>query len=389
MEREAFFIKKRGYNVYKIPVSKEELASWFDKGAVGVLFLPNTRLTFKIENDDASSFTLDAASGLVTFKTPLPDYESGKIEYKFKATVTDDGGSTDTQDVTISINNLNDNKPIFTSKDNKKVDEGQTSVIKLEATDKDVGDTIAYSISDGDSSEFSVNSTSGVITFNAIPDYEGTKQSYTFKATATDSNGSTAIQNMSITLNNINDNTPLITNIDTNITVEENQLNAITLTASDEDNKIIEWVFTWEQMLWSNDKNYPIPVNYASKSKMVQWDKLKLIINWAWKMTYKQIEPIEREIKTGLVTKDQWKFQVVCDWNTYDLLTAAITHFKVELWDSISVLLPKGKQASFAAIEAVIPKEIKTIENPTEKKTVFNKTDLLSLIISSRARPEM
>jgi ribosomal protein L7Ae-like RNA K-turn-binding protein len=49
VEREAFFIKKRGYNVYKIPVSKEELASWFDKGAVGVLFLPNTRLTFKIE----------------------------------------------------------------------------------------------------------------------------------------------------------------------------------------------------------------------------------------------------------------------------------------------------------------------------------------------------
>jgi hypothetical protein len=30
-------------------------------------------------------------------------------------------------------------------------------------------------------------------------------------------------------------------------------------------------------------------------------------------MTYKQIEPIEREIKTGLVTKDQGKFQVVCD----------------------------------------------------------------------------
>ena len=126
---------------------------------------------------------------------------------------------------------------------------------------------------------------------------------------------------------------------------------------TDENNKIIEWVFTWDQMLWADGKNYPIPVNYASKSKMVQWDKLKLIIDWAWKMTYKQISPIEREIKTGLVTKDQGKFQVVCEWNTYDLLTAAVTHFKVEIWDTISVLLPKGKQASFAAIEAVIPKE--------------------------------
>ena len=126
---------------------------------------------------------------------------------------------------------------------------------------------------------------------------------------------------------------------------------------SDEDNKIIEWVFTWEAMLWSDGKNYPVPVNYSSKSKMVQWDKLKLTIDSIWKMTYKQISPIEREIITGLVTKDDWKFQVVCEWDTYDLLTAAITHFWCEVWDTISILLPKWKKASFAAIEAIIPKE--------------------------------
>ena len=38
--------------------------------------------------------------------------------------------------------------------------------------------------------------------------------------------------------------------------------------------KIIEWIFTWEEMLGSDSNTYPIPVNYASKSKMVQWDKL-------------------------------------------------------------------------------------------------------------------
>ncbi|HID79079.1 MAG TPA: hypothetical protein EYP42_00880 [Aquificales bacterium] len=49
VEREVFFMRKKGYNIYKIPFDKTELASWFDKRAVGVLFLPNTRLTFKIE----------------------------------------------------------------------------------------------------------------------------------------------------------------------------------------------------------------------------------------------------------------------------------------------------------------------------------------------------
>ncbi len=125
---------------------------------------------------------------------------------------------------------------------------------------------------------------------------------------------------------------------------------------SDENSKIIEWVFTWEEMLWSDDKKYPIPVNYASKSKIVQWDKLKLTIDSAWKMTYKQISPIQREVKTGLITNDKWKFQVVCEWDTYNLLTAAVTHFKADIWDSVCVLLPKWKKASFAAIEAVIPK---------------------------------
>ncbi len=126
---------------------------------------------------------------------------------------------------------------------------------------------------------------------------------------------------------------------------------------NDDDAKIIEWVFTGDSMLWSDGKKYPVPFNYASKSKIVQWDKLKLKVDGVWKMTYKQIAPIERETRTWLVTKDMWKFQVVCDWDVYDLLPAAVTHFKCEIWDNISVLLPKWKQASFAAIEAIIPKE--------------------------------
>jgi len=126
---------------------------------------------------------------------------------------------------------------------------------------------------------------------------------------------------------------------------------------SDEDNKIIEWVFTWEEMLDSDNNKYPVPVNYASKSKLVQWDKLKLTIDRNGRMTYKQIAPIERETKSWLLVKEHWKYQVVADWETYDVLTAAVTHFKWEIWDNITIILPAWKAASFAAIEAVIPKE--------------------------------
>lgn len=125
-----------------------------------------------------------------------------------------------------------------------------------------------------------------------------------------------------------------------------------------EEEKIIEWVFTWEEMLGSDGNKYPIPANYSSKSKLVQWDQLKLSISQSWKMFYKQIKPIERETKFGLVTKTKWKYQVVSEGQTYDLLTAAVTHFKAEVWDSVSILVPAWKKATFAAIETVLPKEI-------------------------------
>jgi len=40
---------------------------------------------------------------------------------------------------------------------------------------------------------------------------------------------------------------------------------------------------------------------------------LKLTIGDSGKMTYKQIQPIERETKVGLLTKDQGKFQVIAE----------------------------------------------------------------------------
>ena len=139
--------------------------------------------------------------------------------------------------------------------------------------------------------------------------------------------------------------------LDSEINLDTNNLHSY----NDWDNKIIEWVFTWEEMLDSKWNKYPVPVNYASKSKLVQWDRLKLIIAPNWRMTYKQIAPIERETKIWLLTKDKWKYQVVVDWETYNVLTAAVTHFKWNIWDKVTIILPKWKPASFAAIDTIIP----------------------------------
>ena len=43
--------------------------------------------------------------------------------------------------------------------------------------------------------------------------------------------------------------------------------------------KIIEGVFDGQNMVGSDGKTYPVPANYASKSKLVQGDILKLTIS--------------------------------------------------------------------------------------------------------------
>ena len=142
-------------------------------------------------------------------------------------------------------------------------------------------------------------------------------------------------------------------NLDSEFNLDTSWLNSY----SSDDSKIIEWVFTWEEMLGSDWNKYPVPANYSSKSKLVQWDKLKLTIAPNGKMLYKQIAPIERSFVTWLVVKEKDKYQVVAEGQTYDLLTAAVTHFKANIWDSITVIIPEWKQATFAAIEAVVPTE--------------------------------
>ena len=122
------------------------------------------------------------------------------------------------------------------------------------------------------------------------------------------------------------------------------------------ESKIVEWVFTGEDMLGVDNNKYVVPVNYASKSKLVQWDRMKLTIEGSGKMLYKQIKQIDRETKVGLLTQDKGRYQVVAEGVSYDVLTAAVTHFKCEIGDNVTILIPAGKEATFGAIEAVMPK---------------------------------
>jgi len=110
-------------------------------------------------------------------------------------------------------------------------------------------------------------------------------------------------------------------------------------------------------MLGTDGKQYPVPANYASKSKLVEGDMLKLTITSDGSFIYKQIGPIERTRLIGIVNQDEdGNYFITADGQPYRVLLASITYFKVEPGDEVTLVTSRDIDSDWASIENVIQK---------------------------------
>ncbi|MEK7511648.1 MAG: hypothetical protein AAB575_01385 [Patescibacteria group bacterium] len=123
-----------------------------------------------------------------------------------------------------------------------------------------------------------------------------------------------------------------------------------------ETEKMIEGVFDGQSMVGADGEFYDVPANYASKSKLVEGDIMKLTINNLGAFVYKQIKPIERTRKIGVLDQDQQnlQFYAVAEGKKWKLLTASVTYFKGEVGDEVIFLLPAESGSHSAAVENII-----------------------------------
>lgn len=122
--------------------------------------------------------------------------------------------------------------------------------------------------------------------------------------------------------------------------------------------RIIEGIFDGQNMIDSNSQSYPVPANYASKSKLVEGDGMKLTITDEGKFIYKQISPIDRRIVKGVLIQEDGQYKVLSEGKAYRVLLASVTFYRAEVGDQVTILLPSGQEAIWATIEAVLPKHI-------------------------------
>jgi len=195
-------------------------------------------VSYSLDDNAGGRFAINSTTGVVTVASGIDREAAGSYDITVRATSTDTSFTTKT--FTITIGPVNDNSPVFNSSNSANVAENTTAVLTVNATDADLpAQTVTYSITGGaDQAKFSIDASTGELTFQAAPDYENpadadTDNVYEVQVTANDGNGATTSQAISVTVTDAND-APTITSSSTP-TAAENQTTVLTVTATDLD----------------------------------------------------------------------------------------------------------------------------------------------------------
>lgn len=157
----------------------------------------------------------------------------------------------------------------------------------------------------------------------------------------------------------------LITDAETNIAAAKELLisiigddgHVVTPTSSREDvsGKVVEGIFDGQKMAGPDGKEYPVPANYASKSKLVEGDILKLTIADDGSFIYKQIGPVDRTQVIGTLVQHDGAYYVEANGHEYRILLASVTYFRINVGDQVTIIVPTDNQsATWAAVEAAL-----------------------------------
>lgn len=119
--------------------------------------------------------------------------------------------------------------------------------------------------------------------------------------------------------------------------------------------RVIYGLFDGEHMEGDDGQLYPVPANYASKSKLVERDKLKLTIEADGSFVYKQISPADRRRILGTFKLDEaGSYVVEAEGKSYRILLASVTFYRLEPGDQVTILLPTEGETHWGAVENVM-----------------------------------
>lgn len=121
--------------------------------------------------------------------------------------------------------------------------------------------------------------------------------------------------------------------------------------------KVVEGIFNGDAFLGRDGQEYAVPPNYASKSKLVTGDVMKLNITPSGAFIYKQTGPkVERQRVVGVLQFDEVskKWTVLFEGRTYKVLSASISFHRGQPGDEVAILIPQDQPSEWGAVDNVV-----------------------------------
>ncbi|WP_435183499.1 cadherin domain-containing protein [Cylindrospermopsis raciborskii G7] len=209
-------------------------------------------LTYSISGGaDRSLFTINANTGALSFVN-APNFEVPtdvgiNNVYNLQIQVTD-GNNPVTQDLIITVTNVNEAPSFTNTTATFPVAENSTTVGTIApATDPDAGDTLTYTLSGADAGKFNIDSSTRLLSFKTPPNFEvpgsaAGSNTYSVTVTATDGGGLTTTQAVTVNVTDVPEvgNPPVITSSST-FFVAENSTQVGTIIATDADGNTLTY----------------------------------------------------------------------------------------------------------------------------------------------------
>ena len=187
-------------------------------------------LTFSVLSD---VLTIDPETGVLSFKAgEAPDFET-TTEVTATVTVTDAAGLFDTEEVTVTVTDVNDNPPVFADVNyDITIVENTKGPTLLETTDADADSTVTYSLSGADAADFEI--VNNTLALKEAADFE-TKTSYAVTLQLLNDGVNSTDQAVTYTITDANDNAPVFADVNYDITIVENTKGPTLLETTDAD----------------------------------------------------------------------------------------------------------------------------------------------------------
>ena len=205
-----------------------------------------TGLTWTVTGGaDQGHFSL-TNGGVLSFNSPQnfesPNDADPDGTYGLTVQVIKDGHTSLAQDIEVQLEDVHE-APVISTPGPFEVNENETAVTTLQATDEDAGSTFTWSITGGaDQNHFSLIGSTGELSFKNAKDYEapadddGGDQVYNLSIQVRDNHGETAVADLVVALQDVNEgpvNPDLPTiNPPRTFAVNENQVAVGTLQAT-------------------------------------------------------------------------------------------------------------------------------------------------------------